>query len=45
MATINTDGTYEYVENEEVVIQQEEPREKVTDQNKNTENEVSMNEL
>ena len=45
MATINTDGTYEYVENEEVVIQQEEPREKVTDQNENTENEVSMNEL
>lgn len=45
MATINTDGTYEYVENEEVVIQQEEPQEKITDQKENTENEVSMNEL
>ena len=45
MATINTDGTYEYVENEEVFIQQEEPQEKITDQKENTENEVSMNEL
>ena len=45
MATINTDGTYEYVENEEVFVQQEEPQEKITDQKENTENEVSMNEL
>lgn len=47
MATINTDGTYEYVENEEdTIIKQEEPKEEVVEiQNENTENEVSMNEL
>ena len=47
MATINTDGTYEYVDNEEdTIIQQEEPKEEVVDvQSENTENEVSMNEL
>lgn len=47
MATINTDGTYEYVDNEEdTIIQQEEPKEEVVEvQSENTENEVSMNEL
>ena len=46
MATINTDGTYEYVDNEEdIVIQQEEPKEEIEVQNENTEKEVSMNEL
>lgn len=46
MATINTDGTYEYVDNEEeTVIEQEEPKEEVEVQNENTEKEVFMNEL
>lgn len=47
MATINTDGTYKYVDNEEdTIIEQEEPKEEVVEiQNENTENEVSMNEL
>lgn len=47
MATINTDGTYEYVDNEEdTIIEQEEPREEVVEiQNENTEKEVLMNEL
>lgn len=47
MATINTDGTYEYVDNEEdTIIEQEESKEEVVEiQNENTENEVSMNEL
>lgn len=46
MATINTDGTYEYVDNEESeIIEQEEPKEEVEVQNENTEKEVSMNEL
>lgn len=47
MATINTDGTYEYVDNkEDTIIEQEEPKEEVVEvQNENTENEVSMNEL
>ena len=47
MATINTDGTYEYVDNEEdIIIQQEEPKEEIVEvQNEKTENEVSMNEL
>lgn len=46
MATINTDGTYEYVDNEEeTVIEQEEPKEEVEVQNENTEKEVSMDEL
>lgn len=45
MATINTDGTYEYVDNEDVIISQEEPQEIIKTQIENTENEVSMNEL
>ena len=47
MATINTDGTYEYVDNEEdTIIEQEESKEEVAEiQNENIENEVSMNEL
>lgn len=46
MATINTDGTYEYVDNEEeTIIEQEEPQEETTVQDENTEKEVSMNEL
>ena len=47
MATINTDGTYEYVENEdETIIEQEEPMEEVVEvQNETTEKEVSMDEL
>lgn len=46
MATINTDGTYEYVDNEEdTIIEQEEPKEELEIQNENTEKEVSMNEL
>lgn len=46
MATINTDGTYEYVDNEEeTIIEQEETKEEVTVQTEKTENEVSMNEL
>ena len=46
MATINTDGTYEYVDNQEdTIIEQEEPKEEVEVQNENTEKEVSMNEL
>ena len=46
MATINTDGTYEYVDNEEdIVIEQEEPKEEIEVQNENAEKEVSMNEL
>ena len=46
MATINTDGTYEYVDNEEdIVIEQEEPKEEISTQDENTEKEVTMNEL
>ena len=46
MATINTDGTYEYVDNEDdTVILQDEPVEKVEEQTEKTEKEVSMNEL
>ena len=46
MATINTDGTYEYVDNEEeTIIEQEEPKEEVTVQTEKTENEVTINEL
>lgn len=45
MATINTDGTYEYVDNEEVIMQQEEPTEQIEVQDETTENVVSMNEL
>lgn len=46
MATINTDGTYEYVDNEDnEIIEQEEPQEETTIQNETTEKEVSMDEL
>lgn len=46
MATINTDGTYEYVENEEpIVVQQEETIEEIPEQQEETEKEVLMNEL
>ena len=46
MATINTDGTYEYVDNQEdTIIEQEELKEEVEVQNENTEKEVSMDEL
>lgn len=46
MTTINTDGTYEYVGNEEdIVISQDEPLEKTVEQTEETEKEVSMNEL
>ena len=46
MATINTDGTYEYVDNEEdIVIEQEEPLEETAVQDETTEKEVSMDEL
>lgn len=46
MATINTDGTYEYVDNEEdIIIQQEEPKEEGKAQNKTVEKEVTLNEL
>lgn len=46
MSTINTDGTYEYVENEDIeetIISQEEPQ--LIEQNDNTDKVVSMNEL
>lgn len=46
MAVINTDKTYEYVDNEESeIIEQEEPQEETTVQDETTEKEVSMNEL
>lgn len=46
MATINTDGTYEYVDDQEdTIIEQEELKEEVEVQNENTEKEVSMDEL
>ena len=47
MTAINTDGTYEYVDNEEdTIIEQEESKDEVVEvQNENTEKEVSMNEL
>ena len=46
MATINTDGTYEYVENdEEAILEQEEPKDEIENQQEETEKEVSMNEL
>lgn len=45
MATINTDGTYEYVDNEDtIVIEQTDEIETIT-QNEENEKEVSMNEL
>lgn len=44
MTAINTDGTFEYVDNkEETIIEQEEPM--IVEQNEKTENVVSMNEL
>lgn len=46
MSTINTDGTYEYVENEDIeetIISQEEPQ--LIEQNDNIDKVVSMNEL
>lgn len=46
MAVINTDKTYEYVDNEESeIIEQKEPQEETTVQDETTEKEVSMNEL
>ena len=46
MTTINTDGTYEYVDNEEdIVISQDEPVEQKEEHTEDTEKEVSMNEL
>lgn len=46
MTTINTDGTYEYVDNEEdIVISQDELAEQKEEQTEETEKEVSMNEL
>lgn len=47
MTAINTDGTYEYVDNEEdTIIEQQESKDEVVEvQNDITEKEVSMNEL
>lgn len=46
MTAINTDGTYEYVDNEEdTIIEQEEPKEKVVVQDEGNAREVSLNEL
>ena len=44
MAAINTDGTYEYVDNEEIIIEQEET-ENFESQKEEDIKEVSMNEL
>ena len=44
MTAINTDGTYEYVDNEEIIIEQGEP-ENIEVQNEENIEEVSMNEL
>lgn len=46
MSAINTDGTYEYVDNEDIVIQ-DEAEESIEEQTEKTGNEnvVSMNEL
>lgn len=44
MTAINTDGTYEYVDNEEIIIEQEEP-ENFEIQKEEDIKEVSMNEL
>ncbi len=44
MTAINTDGTYEYVDNEEIIIEQGEP-ENIEVQNEENIKEVSMNEL
>lgn len=46
MTSINADGTYEYVDNDEdVIIEQEEPSEIIETQNEENTKEVSMNEL
>ena len=46
MTAINTDGTYEYVDNDEdFVIEQEEPTETIEAQSEDNIKEVSMNEL
>lgn len=46
MTAINTDGTYEYVDNDEdAVIEQEEPTETIETQSEENVKEVSMNEL
>ena len=45
MTAINTDGTYEYVDNEDAVIQQDDGEEQPQIQEENTSKEVSMNEI
>ena len=45
MTAINTDGTYEYVDNEDAVIQQDDGEEQPQIQEENTTKEVSMNEI
>lgn len=45
MTTINTDGTYEYVDNEETTIIEQEEKEEVETQSEENVKEVSMNEL
>lgn len=45
MTTINTDGTYEYVDNEEMTIIEQEEKEEVETQSEENVKEVSMNEL
>ena len=45
MATINTDGSYEYVDNEESIIQQEETSEQIEQQSEENIKEVSIDEL
>lgn len=45
MTAINTDGTYEYVDNEDEVIQQDDGEEQPQIQEENTTKEVSMNEI
>lgn len=45
MTTINTDGTYEYVDNEETAIIEQEEKEEVETQSEENVKEVSMNEL
>ena len=45
MATINTDGTYEYVDNEESIIQQEEVNKEIEQQSEENIKEVSIDEL
>lgn len=45
MSTINTDGSYEYVDNEELLLSQGEEEQQPKIQEENTVKEVSMNEL